>query len=280
MAAEENRIPLKVNCGQQWSSTQVSSPGPDTEGCPDYVRMNQTVDNCRSPMGGLTDCLYAYGSSQCHFTEPAQWQCNNVSFGPQLTPVPPYRSFQSQPRQLFQSQQPFQPQLFQPCRQNLLQDSNSVSNIHHPNSNSLQTVYASSDTSHPFTFKFMTSRISKCQGCKGSLKTAEGTLPQPPDDLIVSRMECRPFVAPDGTVKVPSKLSAVHYHFKMECLSAASLSFQNGMLVCCISVISSKYYGFTLRCQAQFDPSTYQCSFQIWYFCLRPGFVFNYVLPL
>ena len=75
------------------------------------------------------------------------------------------------------------------------------------------------------------SRISKCQGCKGSLKTAEGTLPQPPDDLIVSRMECRPFVAPDGTVKVPSKPSAVHYHFKMECLSAASPSFHPSTMV-------------------------------------------------
>ena len=71
VAAEENRIPLQVNCGQRWSSTQVSSPGPDSEGCPDYVRMNQTVDNCHSPMGGLTDCSYAYGSSQCHFTVPA-----------------------------------------------------------------------------------------------------------------------------------------------------------------------------------------------------------------
>jgi len=44
-------------------------------------------------------------------------------------------------------------------------------------------------------------------------------------------MECRPFVAPDGTVKVPSKPSAVHYHFNMECLSAASPTFQPSSIV-------------------------------------------------
>ena len=38
-------------------------------------------------------------------------------------------------------------------------------------------------------------------------------------------MECRPFVAPDGTLRLPSKSSASHYHLKMECLSSACVSF-------------------------------------------------------
>lgn len=38
-----------------------------------------------------------------------------------------------------------------------------------------------------FTLKFITSRISKCQGCKGILRSPGTSLPLPPNDLIVSR---------------------------------------------------------------------------------------------
>lgn len=72
---------------------------------------------------------------------------------------------------------------------------------------------SSSSSSHPFTFKFMTSRIRKCQGCKGSLRMADNSLPSPPNDLIVSQMENRPFVASDVSTKIPAKPSVYHYHF-------------------------------------------------------------------
>ena len=50
----------------------------------------------------------------------------------------------------------------------------------HTTYSSLQTIYhPSSKPSHPFTFKFITHRITKCQGCKGSLRIA-GKLPTPP----------------------------------------------------------------------------------------------------
>ena len=40
----------------------------------------------------------------------------------------------------------------------------------------------------------------------------------PPYDLVVSRMERRPYVAGDRSVKVPPKLSAPHYHLNLRCL--------------------------------------------------------------
>jgi len=60
---------------------------------------------------------------------------------------------------------------------------------------------------------------------------SDNSLPTVPDDLIVSRMECRPFVASDGAVKVPAKPSASHYHLKMECLTAAAADFDPKTIV-------------------------------------------------
>ena len=65
---------------------------------------------------------------------------------------------------------------------------------------------------HPFTFKFMTNRIHKCQGCKGSLRVADNSLPSPRDDLILSRMENKPFVAFDGR-KSPCQTQCVSLSF-------------------------------------------------------------------
>ena len=53
----------------------------------------------------------------------------------------------------------------------------------------------------------------------------DNSLPTAPDDLIVYRMECRPFVATDGAVRISAKPSASHYHLKMECLTAATGNF-------------------------------------------------------
>ena len=44
-------------------------------------------------------------------------------------------------------------------------------------------------------------------------------------------MERRPFVAADGTVKLPAKPSASHYHLKMKCLTAACANFNPNSMV-------------------------------------------------
>lgn len=98
-----------------------------------------------------------------------------------------------------------------------------------PGSVGLQTVYQPSVSQNPFTLKFITSRISKCQGCKMLFRS--GSSLQPPQDLIVSRLECRPFVAPDGSVKVSSTAKNAHYHLRFECLTKADSSFSPQCLV-------------------------------------------------
>ena len=67
------------------------------------------------------------------------------------------------------------------------------------------------------------------QGCKMLFRS--GSSLQPPQDLIVSRLECRPFVAPDGSVKVSSTAKNSHYHLRFECLTKADSSFSPQCLV-------------------------------------------------
>ena len=92
---------------------------------------------------------------------------------------------------------------------------------------SLQTVYEPPRVNNnPFTLKFITNRITKCQGCKGSLQSPDNSLPTLPQDLIVAQLECRPYVAADGSAKVLNKPSCAHYHLKMDCLVAADVKFK------------------------------------------------------
>lgn len=86
-------------------------------------------------------------------------------------------------------------------------------------SKTLQTVYESSSSEHPFTVKKMNARIKKCQGCKQEFQDSST------NTLIVSRLERRPFVAPDGSVKVPASAKNSHYHLSMNCLTNADPSF-------------------------------------------------------
>ena len=73
---------------------------------------------------------------------------------------------------------------------------------------SLQTVYEPPRVNNnPFTLKFITNRITKCQGCKSSLRNPDNSLPTSPQDLIVARLECRPYVAADGSVKANHVIS-------------------------------------------------------------------------
>ena len=85
----------------------------------------------------------------------------------------------------------------------------------------MHTPMGTMNGNNPFTLKFITNRITTCQGCKGSLRMPDNSLPTPPNNLIVNRMKCRPYVAPDKSVKVPFKPSASHYHLSEECLKAA-----------------------------------------------------------
>jgi len=83
----------------------------------------------------------------------------------------------------------------------------------------------------PFTLKFINNCISRCQGCKGLLRVPATTLPLPPHDLIVSRLECHPYLTPDKSVRIPKTPSNSHYHLRMECLIATDPEFDPHNLV-------------------------------------------------
>ena len=86
-------------------------------------------------------------------------------------------------------------------------------------------------STEPFTLKFITKRITKCQGCKQKIREDDDDLPLPPNDLIIARMEQHPFVTGDGSVKIPSKTSNSHYHLRWKCLQLADAAFDPANIV-------------------------------------------------
>jgi uncharacterized lipoprotein YbaY len=83
---------------------------------------------------------------------------------------------------------------------------------------------------YPFTLKFINNRIQKCQGCQLPFRQPGLNL-QPPHDLLVSRLERRPFKSPTGEMKTPWKPSHAHYHLDMGCIQAADSTFLPSSLV-------------------------------------------------
>ena len=72
----------------------------------------------------------------------------------------------------------------------------------------------------------MNSRIKVCQGCRGSLKSADGTLQYAPFDYCIARQEQRPFYDRNsGQTRIPKKESAAHYHLRVECIRTEEPNF-------------------------------------------------------
>lgn len=84
---------------------------------------------------------------------------------------------------------------------------------------------------NPFYLKKMIGNIRICQGCRGSLRTEDGSIPNAPYDIVIARLEKRPFRDQSGTVKTPSRASASHYHARLACVRAGDSSFIPSTLV-------------------------------------------------
>ena len=84
---------------------------------------------------------------------------------------------------------------------------------------------------NPFYLKKLTGNIRICQGCRGSLRSADGMVPNPPFDFVIARLEKRQFRDASGTLKVPAKPSAAHYHFRLACICAIEANFLPSSLV-------------------------------------------------
>ena len=101
-------------------------------------------------------------------------------------------------------------------------------------------TYAVKDTVPPaiqtpnnnaFFLKKMNSRIKVCQGCRRSLKSADGTLQYAPFDYCIARQEQRPFYDRNsGQTRIPKKELAAHYHLRVECSRTEEPNFVPGSL--------------------------------------------------
>ena len=54
--------------------------------------------------------------------------------------------------------------------------------------------------------------------CRGSLWVVDGSIPNPPNNIVVARLEKRPFRDQSGALKTPSRASAAHYHARLGCV--------------------------------------------------------------
>lgn len=78
---------------------------------------------------------------------------------------------------------------------------------------------------NPFYIKPLLGNIRVCQGCRGTLRLPDGSIPVAPFDMVVARMERRAFRDATGTLKTPVRPSAAHYHFKLACIRAVEPNF-------------------------------------------------------
>ena len=84
---------------------------------------------------------------------------------------------------------------------------------------------------NPFYMKKLTGNIRICQGCRESLRAADGSIPSPPYDIIIAHLEKRPFRDQSGALKTPSRASAAHYHARLACVHAGDPTFLPSALV-------------------------------------------------
>ena len=78
---------------------------------------------------------------------------------------------------------------------------------------------------NPFYLKFITGNIRICQGCRSSLRLADGTVPPPPHNLTIARAERRPYRDSSGILCIPKKETVSHYHCRLICVKTADPSF-------------------------------------------------------
>ena len=79
---------------------------------------------------------------------------------------------------------------------------------------------------HPFFVRFLVGNICVCQGSRGSLRLPDGSVPSPPNDIVVACLERRPyFDKSSGTWCQPQKETNSHYHLKLSCVVKADPLF-------------------------------------------------------
>ena len=92
------------------------------------------------------------------------------------------------------------------------------------------TLNTAPSNPNPFYLKFITGNIRICQGCRQSLRTSSGAIPDPPYNFVVAISEKRPYRDSSGELVVPSSYSNAHYHVAVCCILQAEPTFSPSML--------------------------------------------------
>ena len=88
-----------------------------------------------------------------------------------------------------------------------------------------------SNTSDQYVIKLLNNRIKKCRGCGGNfIRKTDGSLPDPPMNLTVSRMERRSYTDSNNVTKL-SKKQNVYYHPTLSCIKKVNANFDSSQLV-------------------------------------------------
>ena len=106
----------------------------------------------------------------------------------------------------------------------------------------------------PFTLKFLSNRIQKCQGCQLKFRQ-HGVSVVAPHDLIVSHLEQRPYKNALGELITPLAPSNAHYHLELGCVMAADNTFTPSALSVPQSVLCQLQACHREKLLAKFDIS-------------------------
>lgn len=80
---------------------------------------------------------------------------------------------------------------------------------------------------NPFFVRKISGNIRICQGCRSSLRTSDGSIPPPPMDITIARLEQHSYYdKAAGSFCTPKKESNSHYHPRMSCITLAEPYFQ------------------------------------------------------
>ena len=112
--------------------------------------------------------------------------------------------------------------------------------VQNPTINMYQPATPTSSSTNPFFLKFIQGNIRVCQGCRGSLRRLDGSIPQAPFDLAIARFERRPYRDKSGELRTPTREQASHYHLQPSCIQSVSpqlvLSVPSDVQPCLTSV--------------------------------------------
>ena len=67
--------------------------------------------------------------------------------------------------------------------------------------------------------RFLIGTIRVFQGCHGSLRLPDGSIPSPPNDIVVACLERRPYFDKSSGIWIqPQKETNSYYHLKLSCV--------------------------------------------------------------